>query len=96
MTIGGSVALIAIGAILRYAINWSPSHVNVPLIGGILMIAGIIGLIISLAFLFSRRRRPAGPPAEVYEQRRYDAAPGRYTEERRYTESPGGYNDPPL
>lgn len=84
MTIGGSIALIAIGAILRWAISWSPSHVNVPLIGAILMICGIVALIISLAFLFARRRRPtAGPPAEVYEQ-------------RRYTEAPGRYNDPPL
>jgi fluoride ion exporter CrcB/FEX len=82
MTIGGSIALIAIGAILRWAISWSPSHVNMPLIGAILMICGIVALIISLAFMFSRRRRvpPAAPPAEVYEQRRYTDAPGRYTD----------------
>jgi hypothetical protein len=84
MTIGGSIALIAIGAILRWAISWSPSHVNMPLIGAILMICGIVALIISLAFMFSRRRRApaAAPPAEVYEQRRYTESPGRYTDPR--------------
>ena len=76
MTIGGSIALIVIGAILRYAISWSPSHVNVPLIGAILMIGGAVGLIISLTFLTMRRRRPPSqPPTEVYEQRRYTEPP---------------------
>ena len=100
MTIGGSIALIALGAILRYAISWSPTGINVPLIGAILMIVGAIGLLISLAFLFSRRRSVAGPPppAQVYERRQYSEppAPGRYVEERRYSEPPGGYGDPPL
>lgn len=103
MTIGGSIALIAIGAILRYAISWSPSGVNVPLIGAILMIVGAIGLLISLVFLFSRRRT-AAPGAEVYERRRYGDVPppGGYVEERRYSDRPGGYveerrySDPPL
>ncbi len=94
MTIGGSIALIVIGAILRYAISWSPSHVNVPLIGAILMIGGAIGLIISLSFLFARRRRTAAPPADVYEQRRYTdrpaAPPADVYEQRRYTDRPAG------
>jgi len=59
VTIGGSIALIVTGAILRYAVNWSSAHVNVPLIGLILMVGGAIGLIISLVFLMRRppRRR---------------------------------------
>jgi hypothetical protein len=82
MTIGGSIALIVIGAILRFAISWSPSsHVNVPLIGVILMIGGAVGLIISVSFLAARRRRTvAPPPADVYEERRYTQSPGRYTD----------------
>jgi hypothetical protein len=74
--------------------------VNVPLIGAILMIGGAIGLIISLAFLFARRRRPAAARADVYEERRYTdrpaAPPADVYEERRYTDSPGRYSDPPL
>ena len=75
MTIGGSIALIVTGAILRYAVNWSFAHVNVPLIGLILMVGGAIGLIISLVFLM--RRRTSAPSEEVYQQRRYTEAPGR-------------------
>jgi hypothetical protein len=75
MTIGGSIALIVIGAILRFAINWSPALVNLRLVGVILMIAGAVGLVISLV-LMTRRRRPAGaPPAQVYEERRYTEPP---------------------
>ncbi len=79
MTIGGSIALIVIGAILRFAISWSPAYINVQLIGLILMIAGIVALIISLAFLTARRRRVVTTrrPAdtEVYEERRYSEPP---------------------
>ncbi len=71
MTIGGSIALVVIGAILRYAIHWSPAHVNVQLIGLILMIGGAIGLIISLVFLM---RRTSDPSAEDYEQQVHRAS----------------------
>ena len=54
MTIGGSIALIVIGAILRFGITWKPAHVDLQVIGVILMIAGAIGLIIALVFLFRR------------------------------------------
>jgi hypothetical protein len=76
MTIGGSIALIVIGAILRFAIHWSPNGVNVQVIGVILMIGGAVGLIISLTFLAMRNRRPAGiPTTEVYEQRHHTEPP---------------------
>jgi hypothetical protein len=71
MTIGGSIALIVIGAILRFGITWKPAHVDLQAIGLILMIAGAAGLIISIVFL-ARRRRPA---AEVYEERHYTEPP---------------------
>lgn len=60
MTIGGSIALIVIGVILRYAVNWSSAHVNGPFIGLILMVGGAIGLIISLVFLMRRGRCGSG------------------------------------
>lgn len=74
VTIGGSIALIVIGAILRFGITWKPAHVDLQIIGVILMIAGVVGLIISIAFLATRRR--GRPPAEVYEERRYTEPPG--------------------
>jgi hypothetical protein len=56
VTIGGSVALIIIGAILRFAIIWKSHYVNIQNMGVILMIGGVTGLAISLGFAVSRRR----------------------------------------
>ena len=55
MTIGLAIFLIAVGAILRYAVTVTISGVELDTVGLILMIAGIIGLVISLAITFSRR-----------------------------------------
>jgi hypothetical protein len=73
MSIGGSVALIIIGAILRFAITWKPQYVNLEAIGVILMIGGVAGLAVSVALLVTRRRARAS--TEVYEQRRYVEPP---------------------
>ncbi len=73
MTIGGSIALIIVGAILRFGITWKPSHVDLQAIGVILMIAGAVGLVISIVFLVIRRRDRAS--AEVYEERHYTERP---------------------
>jgi hypothetical protein len=73
MTIGGSVALIVIGAILRFAVTWNPKYLNLQAIGVILMVAGVVGLVVSVAVLVSRRRARAG--AQVYEERRYTEPP---------------------
>jgi hypothetical protein len=58
MTLGGSIFLIAVGAILRYAVTDSISGVNLATIGLILMIAGIVGLVIGL-FMYTSARRDA-------------------------------------
>jgi hypothetical protein len=73
VTIGGSAALIIIGAILRFAITWTPKYVNIQAMGMILMLGGIVGLGISLSLLVTRRRSQMG--AEVTEQRRYVEPP---------------------
>jgi len=94
MTIGGSILLIVAGAILRYAINWSPNYVDLRLVGLILMIAGAVGLIIALTFLFMRRRG-SRPSTEVYEERRYSEPPRRYDDpQRRYDDPQRRYDDP--
>jgi Domain of unknown function (DUF6458) len=56
MRIGGSLALIAVGAILKWAITAHLSGVNLGAIGIILMVVGIIGLLLTVGFLASRRR----------------------------------------
>jgi hypothetical protein len=73
VTIGGSVALIIIGAILRFAITWTPKYVDIQAMGVILMIGGIAGLGISLTLLLTRRRSQVG--TQVTEQRRYAEPP---------------------
>ena len=57
MTIGGSIFLIAVGAILRYAVDVTVSGIEIQTIGLILMIAGAIGLIIGLFLLTQDRGR---------------------------------------
>jgi Na+/melibiose symporter-like transporter len=57
MRIGGSLLLIAIGAILTFAVNTDSSHgFNVNTAGVILMIVGGIGLLVSLVWMSTRRR----------------------------------------
>jgi heme/copper-type cytochrome/quinol oxidase subunit 2 len=61
MTIGSSILLIAVGAILRYAVTATVSGISIQTIGLILMLAGIVGLVLSLFYLFAwRPRRAAG------------------------------------
>ena len=73
MTIGGSIALIIVGAILKFAVSWQPNGIDLPLVGLILLIAGIVGLIISLALTISKNRRRGG--THVYEERRFTEPP---------------------
>jgi membrane-bound ClpP family serine protease len=57
MRIGASLVLIAIGAILKFAVTNQQTHgVNLGAIGVILMIVGAVGLAISLALMTTRRR----------------------------------------
>jgi hypothetical protein len=71
MTIGSSLFLIAVGAILKYAVtkdSWQA--VNIDTVGLILMIVGIVGLVLGLYLYFVRDRRvivddPAVPRRRV-------------------------------
>lgn len=56
MTIGTSLFLIAVGAILRYAVKDEWKAVDVPTVGLILIIVGAFGLILGLYMTFVRRR----------------------------------------
>jgi Domain of unknown function (DUF6458) len=59
MGIGTSIFLIAIGAILYFAVNADVSGLEISTIGIILMVVGALGLLISLFFMGSARRAPA-------------------------------------
>lgn len=77
MSIGGSIFIIAVGAILRFAVTAQVAGVDLRTVGLILMIAGGAALVISLALLaLANRDRdpgpgappppPAGPPTSRY------------------------------
>jgi Domain of unknown function (DUF6458) len=59
MPLGTSIFLIAVGAILRYAITASVSGIDIATVGLILMIVGIAGIVLSLFWMlaWSPRRR---------------------------------------
>jgi hypothetical protein len=61
--IGTSIFLIAIGAILYFAVNADISGLEISTVGLILMIVGIIGLLISLFYTTMATRR-GGAPAD--------------------------------
>jgi beta-lactamase regulating signal transducer with metallopeptidase domain len=66
MGLGTSLFLIAVGAILKFAITTTAHGVNINTIGVILMIVGAVGLVISLFYMtmWADRRRQAVVPAE--------------------------------
>jgi uncharacterized protein DUF6458 len=53
MPLGSSLVLIAVGAILRYAVSAAVSGVSLPTIGLILMIVGGAGVILSLLYMLT-------------------------------------------
>ena len=70
MSLGTSLFLIALGAVLRFAVSVSTHGFSIHTIGVILMIVGGVGLIISWLWMTMWRERRAARP---YVQR--DAAP---------------------
>jgi Zn-dependent protease with chaperone function len=65
MTIGTSILLIAIGAILKWAVTAHVSGFNIQTAGVVLLIVGVVGLILSLIYTFAWSRRDA----DAYDER---------------------------
>ena len=57
MGIGTSIFLIAVGAILKFAVHTSISGISIQTIGVILMVAGVVGLVLSFFWLTAWRDR---------------------------------------
>lgn len=64
MGIGVSIFLIAVGAILTFAVNATVSGIDINVIGVILMIAGVLGLLAAMLIWGPRSRS-----ADVVEER---------------------------
>jgi hypothetical protein len=56
MTIGGSIGLIILGAILAFAVTLETQGINLDVVGIILMLGGAVGLVFGLV---ARQRRVA-------------------------------------
>jgi heme/copper-type cytochrome/quinol oxidase subunit 2 len=65
VTIGTSIVLIAIGAILKYAVNADVDAIDIQVVGTILMIVGILGLAISLLYTFVLADRRRADPYDA-------------------------------
>jgi len=57
MHIGTSIFLIALGAILKFAITFTIAGISLQVVGVILMIVGIVALIASLVYPLADRSR---------------------------------------
>jgi Domain of unknown function (DUF6458) len=73
MSAGISAFLVIVGAILRFAVSWSGSYVDLQVVGVIFMIGGGAGLIASIVVAIVKRRNQRA--TQVYEERRYVEPP---------------------
>lgn len=64
MTIGGALALITAGAILKWAVTKHVSWINLQTAGLVLFIVGLVGLVFAIlyTFVWSQRDAPAAAP----------------------------------
>jgi len=64
MTLGFSLFLIAVGAILRFAVTETVAGIDIQVVGVILMIVGAMGFVVTLVMFFSRRGGPGARPPQ--------------------------------
>jgi hypothetical protein len=70
-----SLALLALGAILAFAVNGHPSWLNIQVVGWVIMLTGATGLLLpdrgyaAVRRRIVRKRVDGGPVTEVYERR---------------------------
>ncbi|HEY2141957.1 MAG TPA: DUF6458 family protein [Solirubrobacteraceae bacterium] len=76
MPLGTSIFLIAVGAILRYAVTATVSGIDITTVGLILMIVGIAGLILSVFYMLAwSPRRGRVVRDRVVEREPYEEPP---------------------
>jgi hypothetical protein len=64
---GTSLMLIAIGAILAFAVNYQTAGIDINAVGGILLVVGLIGMVLSFMFLGT----PFTPPRDTHSHTHY-------------------------
>ncbi|GAA0916329.1 DUF6458 family protein [Virgisporangium aurantiacum] len=88
MGIGGSIALLVIGAILAFAVKDTDlgGWLDINVVGWVLILAGLAGMVLTLWVWNSRRRRIVAAPPAAATTDRYITPDGEQVVERRYTE----------
>ncbi len=67
MGVGISIFLLALGAILAFAVTGEVSGIDIDVVGFVLMAVGVVGIIISLVLMNQR----SNTSHRVVEERRY-------------------------
>ena len=81
MSIGTGIGLFVVGAILAFAVRLPNSVISLPLIGYILMAAGVVVFIIGLVYMLRKRQSVTTVTSSV-------DANGRAVDERRTATTP--------
>ncbi|WP_433393912.1 DUF6458 family protein [Micromonospora sp. KLBMP9576] len=92
MGFGGSIFLIALGAIFAFAVEADLGWLNLAVVGWVLMLAGVAALLITLHFWNSRRRTVVAAPARgqrVVAEQVVPVQDDRVVEEYREVRRPG-------
>jgi hypothetical protein len=71
MYIGTSIFLIAVGAVLAFAVTATVAGINIHTAGLILLLAGVVGLLVSLFLEASWRDRRRPADGEVVREREF-------------------------
>lgn len=96
MGIGGSILLIALGAILAFAVEYELGWLDLSVVGWVLMIAGVAGLIMTTLFWQRSRRtvvagQTADPRVPYQDERGVPVEDGRVVQEYREVRRPNQY-----
>ena len=91
MGIGGSIFLLALGAILAFAVNADISGLDINVVGWVLILAGLVGMALTLWVWNSRRRRIVAAPPTTATTDRYITPNGEQVVERRYSQTERRY-----
>ena len=65
MSLGAGLFLIAVGAILKFAVTADLAGIDLQVVGVILMVIGVVGFAISMFLYLSARDRGDAPPPPV-------------------------------
>ena len=79
MTIGAAIVLIAIGAVLKWAVTAHVNGFDIQTAGTVIFVVGLVGLVLAVLYTFwwsrenryayddpARRRGPGAPPPPAY------------------------------